>query len=106
MAWPFNSSNTAEESAAVTSNCWLAEKCRVSPAGSSASSRVVPSASMRTRVAADVETARSKGTVGGEVDEFDVAGLAADGSTLAVADWVSAGKSAEEDDFFAERWAA
>ncbi len=60
MAWPFNSSNTAEESPAETSNCWLAEKWRVSPAGSSVSRSSLPSAMMRTRVAAEVETERSK----------------------------------------------
>ncbi len=60
MAWPFNSSNTAEESPAETSNCWVAEKWRVWLAGSSVSRSSLPSATMRTRVAAEVETERSK----------------------------------------------
>src|SRR5208282_3163078 len=57
---PFNSSNTAEESPAVTSNRSLAENRRFSPAGSSLSRSSEVSARMRTRVAAEVETVRLK----------------------------------------------
>jgi hypothetical protein len=39
--WPFNSSNTAEEPAAVTSNRSFAEKRKFCPKGSSASKTTV-----------------------------------------------------------------
>src|SRR5215831_7958873 len=63
MACPFNSSNTAEESAALIRNIRLAEKWRVSPAGKSASSRILPSPSTCTCVGAEVERDKSSGRV-------------------------------------------
>ena len=64
IAWPFNSSNTALESAAVTSKAISAEKWRVSPARISASRITLPSARTRTRVTEEVETERSKASGG------------------------------------------
>src|ERR1700687_6202643 len=58
MVWRFNSSNTAREAAAVISKAASAEKWRFWPAGISESSTTLPSARMRTRVAAEVETER------------------------------------------------
>src|SRR4029077_20443611 len=69
MAWPFNSSNTAEESPAMTSNRCVAEKCRVSPAESSVSRSSLPSPMMRTRVGAEGETESSKEELA-EVEEM------------------------------------
>jgi len=61
MAWPFNSSNTALESATLTWKAVSAEKWRFSPAGISASKTTLLSARMRTRVSEDVDTERSSG---------------------------------------------
>src|SRR5215475_3917410 len=69
--FPFNSSNTAAESAAETSKWSEAVKRRFSPAGSSASSTILLSARMRTRVAADVEIDSSSGIAG---DGFEATG--------------------------------
>src|ERR1700675_2962633 len=105
MARPFNSSNTAEESAAVTSNCWLAEKWRVPPAGSSASSKSVPSARMRTRVAAEVETARSRGTAAEEV-KLSEEGRATEDDAAPACVWIRGGNKEDDEDSFAARCAA
>src|SRR5258708_5049331 len=61
MVWPFNSSNTALESAAVTSKAVSAGKWRVWPAGRLDSCTSYPAAWMRTRVAWEVETERAGG---------------------------------------------
>src|SRR5580692_6513134 len=105
MARPFNSSNTAEESAAVTSNCWLAEKWRVSPAGSSASNSNAPSARMRTRVAAEVETARSIGTADEEV-KVSEEGPATEEDAAPACVWIRGGSKEKDEDSFAARCAA
>jgi hypothetical protein len=60
--WPFNSSNTAPESAAVTSNAVAAEKWRFCFAGMLESSTTLPSERIRRCVWAEVEIERSSGT--------------------------------------------
>jgi hypothetical protein len=100
MAWPFNSSNTAEESPAMTSNRCVAEKWRVSPAESSVSRSSLPSPTMRTRVAAEVETERSNEELAG-LEEI------AGGSAAAPlpASEVGCDMRIEVEDCLAARWA-
>src|SRR5882762_7957779 len=76
--FPFNSSNTAEESAADTSKRSMAVKRRFSPAGSSLSRTTLLSATTRTRVVAEVEMESSRRIPAAVFDVvFEAAGVSA-----------------------------